>query len=405
VITRLVRYAVAATLARLADEMVSITLVLLILNRTGSAALAGLAVAGYTVPAVLTGPLLGAWLGRTQRPKIALIGNELVLGGVAVGLAAGVGRLPDALVVGLTVLSGICLPLISGGFSSLVPRLVPTAAMHRANVVDAVTFNGAAMAGPAVAGTIAGIFGPAVAMDTIATVCLLAALATLLIRIEPETVDERPDPLLALVRAGLRHLARTPPLRAATLTTIVGLSGYGLLTVALPEFMPGIGAARDHAGYVWTAFEVGGTVSALLLSGRLRRFRPERVVFGTIGLFGLALASWPLAGSLLVLIGAAALAGLADGPALPAQFAARQRYSPGPLLAQVSTTAASLKIGGYAVGSALGGWLVPLIGPGQVILLVAELQLVAVGLGWLAGLTSRGDPTRTPSGVPASTGR
>lgn len=58
----LVRYAVAATLARTADEMVGLSVVLLVLGRTGSPALAGAAVAGYTLPAVATGPLLGAWL-------------------------------------------------------------------------------------------------------------------------------------------------------------------------------------------------------------------------------------------------------------------------------------------------------------------------------------------------------
>lgn len=74
----LVRYALAATLARLSDEMVGVSVVLLVLDRTGSAALAGAAVAGYTLPAVLTGPLLGAWLSGARQPRLALAGNELV---------------------------------------------------------------------------------------------------------------------------------------------------------------------------------------------------------------------------------------------------------------------------------------------------------------------------------------
>src|SRR5436305_3847837 len=94
------RYAAAATLARLADEMVGVAVVLLVLDRTGSAALAGAAVAGYTLPAVVTGPVLGAWLGRARRPVLALAANELVLAGVAVGLVLGVGRLSGVVVVG-----------------------------------------------------------------------------------------------------------------------------------------------------------------------------------------------------------------------------------------------------------------------------------------------------------------
>ncbi len=57
----------AATLARVSDEMFSVGVVLLVLDRTGSAGLAGLAVAAITLPSLLTGPLLGAWLDLTGR--------------------------------------------------------------------------------------------------------------------------------------------------------------------------------------------------------------------------------------------------------------------------------------------------------------------------------------------------
>jgi hypothetical protein len=75
-------------------------------------------------------------------------------------------------------------------------------------------------------------------------------------------------------------------------------------------------------------------------------------------------------------------------------FAARQRYTPAPLLAQVSTTGASLKIGGFAVGSALSGVIVPVLGPTVVILLVAAGQLAAAILGWLAAATPAAEPAR-----------
>ena len=57
----------AATLARVSDEMFSVGVVLLVLDRTGSAELAGLAVAAITLPSLMTGPLLGAWLDLTGR--------------------------------------------------------------------------------------------------------------------------------------------------------------------------------------------------------------------------------------------------------------------------------------------------------------------------------------------------
>src|SRR5258705_10513880 len=55
----------AATVARLADEMFAIGVVLLILDRTDSPALAGGTVAAATLPSVVPGPGIGAWLDPT----------------------------------------------------------------------------------------------------------------------------------------------------------------------------------------------------------------------------------------------------------------------------------------------------------------------------------------------------
>jgi MFS family permease len=389
---QLVRYAVAAGLARIADEMVGVSIVLLVLGRTGDAALAGTAVAGYTLPAVLTGPLLGAWLGGARRPRLALAGNELVLAGVSAALVVAVGRVPGVVVVLLTLLAGASLPLTSGGFSSLLPPLVGEQGLPRANTVDATTINGASIAGPAIAGTVAAAFGPGAAVGTIAGVALLSVVATIAVPARRVSTATRP-PLLHVVRDGLAHLVRTPPLRAATLASVISYGSVGLLIVALPARVVQLGAPRAAAGYLWTALEAGGLVSVLLLTPKLRRFRPEYVVFGAVAGYGLGLAGMAVAPTLGVAIGVAVGAGVVEGPCLPSVFVARQRYSPGELLAQVATTGVSLKIGAFALGSVLSGALTGPLGPSAVILLAAAGQLVAAAAGML---TTGAAPTRTP---------
>jgi MFS family permease len=389
---QLVRYALAAGLARIADEMVGVAVVLLVLGRTGDAALAGTAVAGYTLPAVLTGPLLGAWLGGARRPKLALAGNELVLAVVTAALAVTVGRAPGVVVVLLTLLAGASLPLTSGGFSSLLPPMVGETGLPRANTVDATTINGASIAGPAIAGTLAAAFGPGVAVGTIAVVALLSVVATVALPAHRAANTTRP-PLLRVVRDGLAHLARTPPLRAATLASVISYGCVGLLIVALPARVVQLGAPRAAAGYLWTALEAGGLVGVLLLTPRLRRFRPEYVVFGAVAGYGLGLAGMAVAPTLGVAIGVAVVAGVAEGPCLPSVFVARQRYSPGALLAQVATTGVSLKIGAFALGSVLSGALTGPLGPTAVIMLAAAGQLVAAAAGML---TTSADRSRTP---------
>jgi len=101
--------------------------------------------------------------------------------------------------------------------------------------------------------------------------------------------------------------------------------------------------------------------------------------------------AWPAADGMPALIILVLVAGFADGLTLPAIIVARQRYSPPELLAQVSVTGASMKVGAFAAGSTAGGWLVPELGSSSAILLVAAGQLGAAGLGLLAARTGRGD--------------
>lgn len=382
------RYVVAAGLARLADEMVGLAVVLLVLARTGQPALAGAVVTAYTLPALVSGPLLGAWLDRTRYRRIVLAANQAVLAAAALGLVWTVGGAPAAVPVTLAAAAGVTLPLTSAGFTSLVPRLA-AGSRTRANTLDALTFNTAAIAGPALAGVLAAAGGAAFATSAVAAIALGGLVATLTLSIPRADEGTASGGLWRTMATGLRYLVRVPRLRGATLTTVLGHGSVGALSVALPLFAADIGAGHDAAGLVWAALEAGAILGTLAVARLASTAPPHRVVFaGTAG-FGVALALWPLADSLWTvslwtIVALAALAGLPHGPVLPAIFAVRQRYAPAGLLAQVATTGASLKIGAYALGATLGGVLVGRLGPAATIAVVAAAQPAAAGLGWLA---------------------
>ena len=59
--------------------MFSVGVVLLVLDRTGSAGLAGLAVAAITLPSLISGPLLGAWLDLTGRRRALMVLDQLLI--------------------------------------------------------------------------------------------------------------------------------------------------------------------------------------------------------------------------------------------------------------------------------------------------------------------------------------
>src|SRR6266545_4744332 len=392
----------AATLARLASEMFPVAVGLLVLGRTGRIALAGAAVAASTLPGVVTGPVLGAWLDRTAHRRAALASNQVVLGASLLAILAAAGRAPGWALLLLAALAGLTAPLATGGFTSMIPSLVPERLLLKANALEASSFNTAAIAGPALAGAVAAGQGPAAAVALEAALSGLALLAIVRLPRVARVASRANASMAATIRQGLRHLAGTPVLRGVTVATTVALGGLGLLTLALPFLAERLGAGQAGAGYLWAALEAGGMAGALAAARWQGAWQPQRVVLAGLALQGLVMVSWPLAGSFPVALLLVALAGLVEGPAFAALFATRQRYTPPGLRGQIFTTGASLKVGAFAVGSALAGPAVTVGGVGGALLLVAASQLLGAALGLAAGAggRARGGPAAPSGAVP-----
>jgi predicted MFS family arabinose efflux permease len=377
----------AATLARLAGEMLPVAVVLLVLDRTGNAALAGAAVAAATLPGVVTGPVLGAWLDRTDHRRAALSSNQVVLGASLLAILAMAGRAPGWAVLLLAAAAGLTAPLATGGFTSMIPSLVPESLLPKANALEASSFNAAAIAGPAMAGAVAAGPGPAAAVALEAGLAGVALLAIARLPLVARVTARAGASMTATIRQGLRHLAGTPVLRGVTVATTVALGGLGLLTLALPFLAERLGAGQAGAGYLWAALEAGGMAGALAGARPLAGWPPQRVVLAGLLAFGPLMAAWPLAPSFPVALLLVALAGFLEGPAFAATFATRQRWSPEDLRGQIFTTAASLKMGAFAVGAAVAGPAVERLGVGGALVAAGAVSALAALLGMAAGAT------------------
>ena len=396
----------AATLARVSDEMFGVGVVLLVLDRTGNEALAGAVVAAVTLPSLVTGPLLGAWLDLTGRRRTLMVVDQLTMASVLLALVILVGHAPAWAVLLAVLPAGTTYPLSFGGFTSMIPSLVPGELLPPANALETTSFNSALVVGPALAGTLSATVAPAAPLVVEAALAL-AALA-LIVRIPG--LDQPRDraegrTLWSIAADGLRQIVSVPQLRGVTAAAGLGLAGLGLLTVAFPLFaVDHLAVARSASGYMWAAFAVGSTIGALSLVRIQRRFPAERIVLAGYGLFGLLMLTWPLAGSLPVFLALVALAALVDGPALAAQFAVRQQYVPPSLYGQVFTTAVGLKVGCLALGAAASGALATTIGSAETLVVAASMQVLAAGVGvTLVGLPGR--PARDAAARPSAARR
>jgi MFS family permease len=387
-----------ATITRLADEMYSVGVVLLILDRTGSAGLAGATVAAVTLPSIVSGPLLGAWLDRSGRRRRVMILDQMLAASSLVGIVLLAGNAPDWTVPLVALVAGATWPLSFGGFTSLIPVIVPDELLAQANALEATSFNFAVIGGPALAGTISAVADPAASLLVEAALTLGAIARIARVRTMDASVKYAAKSLVEIARAGLKHVAGTPALRSVTVAGAFNLGGLGLLTVAFPFFaLNDLGAQRSAAGYLWAAFAVGSAIGAMSLVRLHTRFPPQRVVLTAIAGLGALMLLWPLATSVPVALGLIALAGVVDGPNLAATFGTRQRWTPPDLLGQIFTTAASLKVGAFSVGAAVAGPVVVALDARGALLVAACMQFAAVAAGVALGGLRSDEPSRDPS--------
>ncbi len=376
----------ASTTARLANEAARVAMVLLVLDRTGSPALAGAVVGALTLPALVTGPVLGAWLDRTSHRRSVFVANQLLLLVVLLALLAVTGTAPSYVVVLLSLLAGVTAPVLTGGFTGLIPPLVPTPHLRRAYGAEATSYNLAGVVGPALAGALAAAASADAAVAATAAVSALALVAVLRVPMPPP-VDEPTAGLVRTVASGLKLLATVPALRSVTVATTVSFSGMGALPVVFPLLAEELGQPAAAGGALFSAFALGALVGSVLVASRAPRTGPMRLAY--LGIAGLALAftGVAFAPTLGVALALTVVAGLLEGPVLASTLAVRAAHSPAEMQTQVVTTAASLKFGAFAVGSAVAGLVVAAHGVRAGLLALAAMQVLAIVLGLAARRT------------------
>ncbi|UNO43666.1 MFS transporter [Streptomyces sp. MST-110588] len=366
-------YTAGAVAARTGDEMSGPALLLAGLTATGSAASASALLAGITISAAVGGPLLGALLDRSPAPGRLLAWALLGYAAALVLVLLSLGRLPVAYAVAVAVCAGLLGPALSGGWTAQLPRVVTEAALPRANAADAMTFNLASLAGPALAGAVAGLWGaPAGVAVSALMICLALPCAWTL----PKNPD-RPGPrahhtadrtsgltahrtsglttgLAADLAAGFRAIVRTRRLARATAASVLSHAGVGALIACVPLLAERALGAAGHGALLLTLVAAAGLTANAVFSRRPHGLGPDGVIRWSSVVLALAFLLAATAHPVLLVL-AVVLAGAADGPALTALFAIRHQEAPGRLRGQIFTTGASLKITGFAVGAGLAG--------------------------------------------------
>jgi len=346
-------FLVTVSLSRMIATMFNTAGVLLILERTGSAPLAGLTAAAAVVPAAITGPALGAWLDVARRRRALIVFDQLlsVVGLVAIVLLAG--HAPNWTVPAVTVIYSVTRPLTQGSFFSSLAVVAGPELLDRASAIEATSLNLAVVVGPVLAGTLAGVIGPAKTVELQAALTVaVAALVAVNPVFDLGRAADRPESLSHALRTGLRAMARQRVIVITTFTGSLASCSWGLMLVGFPLYaVQTLHSAAHATGYLWAAVAGGSILGTFILHGR-PSLRRVGLSYGTLGLSALL---WPLAGSLAAGFALILLTGFLEGPAYSGTIALRQRYAPLAARAQVMTTVTSIQQLMMSAGAAIGG--------------------------------------------------
>ena len=374
------RYLLVVAAARATGTMFNVAMVLLVIQRTGSLVLAGVTAAAATLPGAVTGPFLGAWLDVAESRRRLLV-LDRVMTGVALGaLLLLVGHVPNWLVPVIAVFYGATSPLSSGAFSSVLPEVAGPELLGVANTFEASSINAAFIVGPALAGLIAGLAGPATAVGAelaigIALIVPIAIDETYELR--PHTTAAAPERILATVLGGTRRLWRTPALRAHVLASVTYVAAWGILIGGFPLYAEHVHAAAAASGYLWAAISLGSMLSAFLFRKQALRLSPNTLIVGSFTVMGLSVALWPLAHRLTAALALVAFTGALEGPSLVALVGVRQRIVPPHLRGQIFATVFSLDLVAGAIGSAGAGPLHAVVGTTVTLLTFGAMILIS----------------------------
>ena len=366
-------------LARIAQTMVSVALVLFTLIHYDSPALTGLVIFVSLVPGLLISPVAGALLDRHGRTRLIVVDFVVALASLTlIGVLALAGELSAWLLVLIVGVASLTNPLSSTGLRSLFPILVPAHLWERVNAVDSNGYIVASIIGPPLAAGLVALVGAPVTLIGVGAIFGAAALV-LVGAPDPRTVTTSSGSLLRDAWEGMRYTWRNPTLRGLGFSlSLLNLSG-GMTTIVVPLLVLNhLHLGEAAVGWVFAISGATGIFTAFL-TGRLdTRGREWSMIVWPMAGMAVAVALLLVTDSLLFVALSMALMGILNGPLDIGMFTMRQRRTDPALLGRAYAVSMSFNFAGFPVGSAIAGVLAPASVDGAIIFGVAACLVSAV---------------------------
>jgi MFS family permease len=380
------RLVLASLVGRLPFTFTSLSTVLLVRERTGSLATAGLVAAAEAVGASAIAPLQGRLIDRYGQPRVlvpAALGN-------AAGLLALVGAaLADAPVAVLALCglaAGASLPPLGACMRALWTTLLgPGDSIDTAYSLEAVLVEVMFIVGPVLAAGIFAVASPAAALVVAAALTILGTLGFAGSRAARawRGRSHAHVPVWAISAPGMRTLM--------AVDACIGVA-FGTVEVAVAAFARSEGSAAS-AGVLLAAMAAGSAAGGVWYGTRIWRGPVSTRFLAAVALLALGLAPLALGGSIPVMAALLLLGGAAIAPSTACVYRLVDDVAPEGTLAEAFTWVSTATVAGVAAGTAIAGPVVDAASPRAALALPCAAAIVAT----LIAVARRG--TLVPAGV------
>ena len=371
----------------------------LMTSLSGSADMVALVQTATTLPILLFALFAGALADLWDRRWVLMLA-QLWVAGAALALAAcsALGLLGPMVLLLFTFLIGTGAALNGPAWQAIVRELVPPAELAAAVPMNAIGFNLARAAGPAVGGAVVAAWGTEAAF-LLNGVAALALVVVLLFWRRRLPADDLPrERLIGAVATGLRYVAETAALRAIlTRSTVFGIAASAGLALLPLVARDRLGGGPVVYGLLLGAFGIGALLGAFLIHP-IRQRRGAEFLITLLSAAG---------GAAFVLIGllpdrygavvpALAVAGTAWLGAFSTFNITVQMRTAVWVQARVLSLYQALVFGGMALGAWGWGVLAELTALETAYLLAGGMLLASLALHWLLPLPAAALPDLQP---------
>lgn len=220
-------------------------------------------------PLIVVGPLTGVWADRIDRKKMAVLAQSLMmLQALVLFFLAVFGLLNIALLFSLALVEGIVHAAYQPIRLSIIPNLVPRRDLVAAAAFTAVVFNVARFVGPALAGVVMAIAGPAWPILFNGISYGLIVIAWLFIHLPPkEEMNGRFPSFMSDIKAGFHYVTEKQALLLMFMLLTIIAFFIRPVTLMLSAFVGAIYQEGPETLALFTsALGVGAVLAGLKVS-------------------------------------------------------------------------------------------------------------------------------------------